>query len=48
MEKVYGTLVLMVGAAIMIAARRFNSDYEPNAGIGIAGWTMVILLAIWL
>ena len=49
MEKVYATGVLMIGAAAMILARRWKNDplLEPTAGVGIAGWTMIIVLFIW-
>jgi len=45
-EKTWLTLILVVGAAVMIAARRYKNT-EPNAGLGIAGWTIVILLHLW-
>jgi len=46
-EKVYGSIMLVCcGTALTVARRWKNSD--PNAGYGVAGWTMFGLLMIWI
>ena len=44
--KIWATLIIMIGAAAMIAARRFH-NHDSHAGYGIAGWTMVIVFIMW-
>ena len=41
------TGVLMVGAAAMILARRYKNE-DSEAGCGIAGWTIFIILCMWI
>jgi hypothetical protein len=36
----------MFGSAAMIFARRWKNP-DTDAGYGIAGWTIVIVLCIW-
>lgn len=40
------SFVVMLGSAAMIWARR-HGNTNPDAGYGIAGWTMIVLLVIW-
>jgi len=47
MEKVYGSIVLLVGGALLTLARRWKNE-DTTAGYGIVGWTMFIILLIWL
>lgn len=44
--KALASVVVMFGAAAMIWVRR-NGNTDTNAGAGIAGWTMILLLVIW-
>jgi len=46
-EKLIATGIIMIGSATMIFARRHNNK-DKEAGYGIAGWTMVIILLMWL
>lgn len=45
-EKTLATLILMVGGAMMIFARRWKNK-DNDAGIGIVIVIGIILLAIW-
>jgi hypothetical protein len=45
--KIYGTLAVGIASALMIYARRYKNQ-DSNAGYGIAGWTVFILLCIWI
>lgn len=45
-EKLWATLIIMIGATLMIIARRYKNN-NLDAGYGIAGWTMFIILCIW-
>lgn len=46
-QRILATAVLGTVSALMIVARRHNNKDE-SAGIGIAGWTIVIMLfGIW-
>jgi hypothetical protein len=47
MERALGTLFVMLGAAAMIAARRWNNT-DNDAGYGIAGWATFVIVVIWL
>ena len=40
------TLFLMIGAAAMIAARRYKNN-NHQAGYGIAGWVIFFILQMW-
>lgn len=46
-EKCWATLIIMVGSNTMIFVRRYNNKDE-NAGYYIAGWTIFILLSLWV
>lgn len=46
LARAVASVVVMFGAAAMILARR-QGNTDTNAGAGIAGWTMIVLLAIW-
>ena len=45
--KLVATCVLMLGSAVMIAARRLKNK-DRDAGCGIAGWTIFIVLMMWM
>jgi predicted tellurium resistance membrane protein TerC len=47
LEKTLISFLLMVGAALMILARRYNNS-DSNAGYGIAGWTIFIIICMWM
>jgi len=44
--KIWLTLVLMLGSACMIFARRYKNP-QPEIGVGIGGWTIVLILHLW-
>jgi len=46
MEKIWGTLVVGIAGALLVAARRYKNK-DKEAGYTIAGWSMVIILSIW-
>ena len=45
--KIIATIIIMICSACMIFARRWNNT-DKDAGIGIAGWTMFIIIGMWL
>ena len=45
-EKLIATGILTFGSAAMIFARRYENK-DTQAGIGIAGWIIIILLFMW-
>jgi hypothetical protein len=47
-EKIIATAVLMVGSAAMIFARRYKNATNAEAGSGVAAWTIILLLCIWV
>lgn len=46
-DKTIATGIVMFGAAAMIFARRHN-NHRSDAGYGIAGWAILIVIFIWL
>lgn len=44
--KLVATGLLTFGSASMIFARRWNNP-DKEAGYGIAGWTMFVLIFMW-
>ncbi len=44
--KLIATVVIMFGSAAMICARRLDNK-NSDAGAGIAGWTIILLLNLW-
>lgn len=50
LEKAFASIIVMLGSAAMIAARRRDYDpiIDPNAGNGISGWTIFLIALIWL
>jgi len=46
-EKVLGTIALFIGGTLLTIARRWKNK-DKDAGLGIAGWTMFIIICIWL
>jgi hypothetical protein len=47
LEKSISTAILLFGGAAMIFARRYHNS-DPEAGIGIAGWIMFIIIFMWV
>ena len=45
--KIYGTLAVGIVSTLMIYARRYKNQ-DSNAGYGIAGWSVFILVCIWI
>ena len=46
-NKIYGTLAVGIVSTLMICARRYKNQ-DSDAGHGIAGWTIFILVCIWI
>lgn len=46
-QKIITTGVILLGSAILTLARRWNNK-DSSAGLGIAGWAMVIIALMWL
>ena len=46
-EKLIATAIIMVCATLLTLARRWNND-DNDAGIGVAGWSMFIILIMWM
>jgi hypothetical protein len=40
------TIILFFGGTILTFSRRYNND-DPNAGLGVAGWTIFLIFCIW-
>lgn len=45
--KLSATGIIMIGATAMIFARRYKNK-DSEVGVGIAGWTIFIILIMWL
>jgi len=45
-EKIIATAVIGIVSSLMIFARRYKNN-DANAGYGIAGWTIFIILIMW-
>ena len=46
-EKILGTIVVGLIGTLLTFARRYNNTEDNTAGVGIAGWTMFIIITIW-
>lgn len=46
-EKLIATIVIGIAGIGMIFARRYNNAEDGAAGLGVAGWTVFILLLMW-
>lgn len=46
-ERAVVTLFIMIGATAMIIARRWNNPSD-DAGYGIAGWGMAVVVLMWI
>lgn len=46
-EKIIATVAILFGAAALTFARRWGNK-DSDAGVGIAGWSMVIILFMWM
>lgn len=46
-EKLIATIVIGVAGIGMTFARRYNNTDDRNAGLGVAGWTVFLLLVMW-
>ena len=47
-EKLWATLIIMIGSSVMIFARRYKNTDDQTAGYGIAGWTIFLIGAMWI
>ncbi len=47
-EKMLGTIVVGLVGTLLTFARRYNNKEDSAAGLGIAGWTMLILVLMWM
>ncbi len=45
-EKCYATIIVLIGSTALVFARRYKNR-DTQAGYGIAGWTVLLLLLIW-
>lgn len=45
-EKIIASAIIMFGASALVFARRYNNTDE-EAGTGVAGWTIFIIILIW-
>jgi hypothetical protein len=45
-NKILATALIMFGSAAMILAIRWKND-NTDAGNGIAGWTILLILHLW-
>ena len=45
-EKIIATAVIGIVSTLMIFVRRYKND-DKNAGYGIAGWTIFIMVMMW-
>jgi len=45
-EKCIATIIICISSIMMILALRYG-NHDKEAGRGVAGWTIVILLFLW-
>ena len=46
-EKLIATIIIGLTGIGLTFARRYNKPNDKTAGLGVAGWTIVILLFMW-
>jgi len=46
-EKLIATVIILFGAAALTFARRWNNE-DTEAGYGVAGWAMFVIIMMWL
>ena len=46
-EKLIATIIIGITGALITFARRYNNPHDSTAGLGVAGWTIVIFLLMW-
>ena len=46
-EKILGTVVVGLVGTLLTVSRRYGNE-DTNAGLGIAGWTMFVIVVIWI
>lgn len=44
--KIYAGAMLLLGGSLLTFARRYKNS-DPSAGVGVAGWTIFIILMMW-
>ena len=45
-EKIIASAAILFGASALVFARRYRNT-DPDAGTGIAGWALFLVIIIW-